>query len=276
MSRLCRACGAENREEAAFCRSCGSPLPKKKKAAVSGVKALADRAVMRFWAITACAAVLLAATGMFVMNRIKERSKVTTINEYTSKFDRIDDAAFGAASAERFHIQSLWWNMSVDDIKRVHPYATASTDPDFISSMTVTQHDYKIKMPHANFMSLGINNGRLYAVKFEFGPHEVFESQALKVPNKDEIMYGRFKGLVMAFRRLYGPPAFVKDDTDKMSPQEAIKSVKAGTYKGSPSNIYMYWDIGDTRAEAVLFGHGKKLHLTVRFLYMPVWRLVGK
>jgi hypothetical protein len=45
---------------------------------------------------------------------------------------------------------------------------------------------------------------------------------------------------------------------------------------GAPSNIYYYWDDGNTRVELVLFGAKDKLHLTVRLLYLPVWKVVGK
>ena len=132
-------------------------------------------------------------------------------------------------------------------------------------------------IPHADFMSLGLYNGRLYAVKFEFGALEHFEAQQLKVPNKDEIMFGRFRGLYKVFTKLYGKPAYEKNDVKKYAMLEGIRLVKAGKMdSGAPSNIYAFWDMGDTKVELVFFGNGTKVHLTVRFLYTPVWNLIGK
>ncbi|HRU38758.1 MAG TPA: hypothetical protein P5511_02680, partial [Candidatus Goldiibacteriota bacterium] len=209
--------------------------------------------------------------------KLDEINKKNTVTKYASLYEKADDMAFGTVKPASFFLQSLFWNMNTAEIKAVYPYATESKDPDFESSMTVLQGEYKVPVPHADFMSLGIYNGKLYAVKFEFGAQEVFEAQQVKIPNKDEIMYGRFKGLYSVFNRLYGKPAFEKNEAKKVAVLDAIKMVKSGrTKSGAPSNVYVYWDVGDTRVELVFFGTGKKVHLTVRFLYMPVWKIAGQ
>jgi hypothetical protein len=167
--------------------------------------------------------------------------------------------------------------MSIDEIRRIYPYMIDSKDPDFVSSWTINQTDYRVPIPHADFISIGVYNGYVYAFKLEFGPMPEFQSQMLKVPNKDEIMYGRFRGLEKMFVELYGPPAFDKDEVKGMELEEAIKTVKSGRLKnGMPSNIYKFWELGPTKAELVFFTTQKRLHLTVRYLYLPVWSRIGK
>ncbi|HPD18555.1 MAG TPA: hypothetical protein PLF61_02705, partial [Candidatus Goldiibacteriota bacterium] len=135
----------------------------------------------------------------------------------------------------------------------------------------------RVVVPHADFISVGVYNGYVYAFKLEFGPMPEFQSQMLKVPNKDEIMYGRFRGLEKIFLELYGPPLQDKDEVKSMKFDEAIKTVKNGRLKnGMPSNIYKSWELGQTKAELVFFSYQKKLHLTVRYLYLPVWNRIGK
>ncbi|HRU39507.1 MAG TPA: zinc-ribbon domain-containing protein, partial [Candidatus Goldiibacteriota bacterium] len=46
--RICKACGAENRDEAKFCRGCGSPLPQVKAPARDLKK---EQEVKRFWSM---------------------------------------------------------------------------------------------------------------------------------------------------------------------------------------------------------------------------------
>jgi len=59
--------------------------------------------------------------------------------------------------------------------------------------------------------------------------------------------------------------------------KEAIKTIKDGKLKnGIPSNIYKAWELGATKAELVFFASKRKLHLTVRYLYLPVWNRIGK
>jgi hypothetical protein len=104
-----------------------------------------------------------------------------------------------------------------------------------------------------------------------------FQSQMLKVSNKDEIMYGRFRGIEKMFLELYGQPLQDKDEVKNMEFEEAIKTVKNGRLKnGMPSNVYKSWELGQTKVELVFFSYQKKLHLTVRFLYIPVWNMIGK
>jgi hypothetical protein len=167
--------------------------------------------------------------------------------------------------------------MSIEDVKKIFPYIVESKDPDFISSWTINQTDYRVSIPHADFISIGVYNNYVYAFKLEFGPMPEFQSQMLKVPNKDEIMYGRFRGLEKIFKELYGPPSFEKDEIKEMELSEAIKTIKSGRLKnGMPSNIYMFWELGQTKAELVFFSNQKRLHLTVRFLYLPVWNRIGR
>ncbi len=264
----------ENRDEAKFCRGCGSPLPRKKTAPVDAAKVAAVRKFwIRFFIIAGAAGLI----GGIILGRLSRATKLEVIKQYTSKYKTADDMAFGTVKPVAFYLEGLNWNVTVADIKNVYPYAVDGKDPDFEGGMTVQQGEYKTPIPHADFMSLGIYNGRLYAVKFEFGALERYEAQQLKVPNKDQIMYGRFRGIYNIFKKLYGEPAFEKNEAKKFEVLEAISLVKSGKMKtGAPSNVYIYWDVGDTRAELVFFGTGRKLHLTVRFLYMPVWKAVGK
>jgi hypothetical protein len=272
--KACKACGLENRDEAKFCRGCGSPLPQKKAAPVDPKK---EKAAKKFWTVLMISLAVTAVIGMVVRGKLSEINKKKVINQYTTKYEIQDDMALGTVTDKVFFLQSLGWNMTQSDIKRVFPYAVDSTDPDFTASMTVAQVEFKVPLPHADFMSLGLYNGRLYAVKYEFGALEKFESQQLKVPDKDEIMYGRFRGLYKTFTKLYGKPAYEKNDVKSYGVIEGIKLVKAGKMPtGKPSNIYIYWNVGYTKVELVFFGNGRKVHLTARFLYTPVWDVVGK
>ncbi len=274
MSRMCKACQTENRDEANFCKSCGSPLPKKKDVIVDKERM---KKVREFWTRVFIIVMVISVILFFVFKRVKYNNQVETYKTYITKYSREDDQAFGTISKDKFFFQSLTWGMSVDEIKRVYPYIIESKDPDFISSYTINQTDYRVVIPHADFISLGIYNGYVYAFKLEFGPMPEFQSQMLKVPNRDEIMYGRFRGLEKIFWELYGPPAIDKDEVKNMELQEAIKTVKAGRLKnGIPSNIYKAWELGATKAELVFFATQKKLHLTVRYLYLPVWNRIGK
>jgi hypothetical protein len=274
MSKTCNACGKENRDEAKFCSSCGSPLPQKKIPPRDRAK---GEAVKKFWLrLFIIAGIIIVAAGI-IINKMSFYGKMEVIKQYTEKYMDVDMAVFSTVTPAEFLLESLSWNMTVNDIKKIYQYAAESPDPDFISSMTVHQSEFKKPLPHADFMSLGIYNGRLYAIKFEFGPLEQFQAQELKVPNKDEIMYARFKGLQQVFTKLFGVPAFEKNEAKKCEVLESIRLVKAGKMDtGAPSNIYYYWDAGNTKVELVLFGAKEKLHLTVRLLYSPVWKAVGK
>lgn len=272
--KVCKACGVENRDEAKFCRSCGSPLPQVKIAPRDIKK---EQAAKKFWGGVMAGLFVLILAAVLINSKMSEYRKMKIVSQYAGKYEKADDMAFGTVKPAAFYLQALNWNVTAADIKKVFPYATDTSDPDFSSSMNVAQPEFKVPVPHANFMSLGLYDNRLYAVKFEFGALEQFEAQQLKVPDKDEIMFGRFKGLYKSFTQLYGAPRYEKNDARKYKVLEGIKHVKAGKMpSGAPSNIYIYWDVGDTRVELVFFGNGKKVHLTVRFLYMPVWNIVGK
>jgi hypothetical protein len=272
--KTCKACGLDNRDEAKFCRGCGSPLPQKKEAPRDLKK---EKAVKKFWTNLMIGLAAAGLVGLAISSKLSGYEKIRVVNEYASKFDKSDDMAFGTVTPKAFYLQSLGWNMTAADIKALFPYAVDSSDPDFLASMTVAQGEFKVPIPHANFMSLGLYNGRLYAVKFEFGALEQFEAQQLKVPNKDEILFGRYRGIYKTFTNLYGRPVKEKNEVGRMPVLEGIKAVKAGKLSsGAPSNIYIFWDVGNTRVELVYFGDGKQAHLTVRYLYIPVWNVVGK
>lgn len=274
MSKVCKACKTENRDEANFCRNCGSPLPKKKDIMIDKNRI---KKIREFWKNVSIIAGVIFIILFFIFKRVESNNKLEIYKSYLTKYNREDDQAFGAISEDKFIFQSLSWGMSIEEIKRIFPYIVESRDPDFISSYLINQTDYKIPIPHANFISIGVYNGYVYAFKLEFGPLPEFQTQMLKVPNMDEIMYGRFRGLEKIFRELYGPPSFEKDEIKKMELQEAIKTVKAGRLKnGMPSNIYLFWKLGRTKAELVFFSSKKKLHLTVRYLYLPVWDRIGR
>ena len=271
MDRNCKACGTLNREEAKFCRSCGSPLPVAKKA-LTAKELQHQKQIQKFWYAFAGSLVVLAVIAVVILAGIKKNQSINAAKEYTEKYMTADDRAFGTIKPGAFLLEGASWKMTISDIKRSFPYATDSNDPDFKASMMISQAQFLTPIPHANFMSLGIYRGMLYAVKFEFGENEKFESQQFKVPNKDEIMYGRFMGLYGAFKKLFGNPSYEKNEISMMPLSEKLKVVKRGSLSdGKPSNAYIAWSIGDTKAELAFFGYGGKLHLTVRFLNDQLW-----
>jgi hypothetical protein len=141
----------------------------------------------------------------------------------------------------------------------------------------VNQSDFKSPLPHANFMSLGIYDDKLYAIKYEFGESAEFQRQVIKIPDAEAILYGRYEGLKKVFTAALGRPAFLKEEAAAYPLHKRLGLIKEEKLPdGKPSNIYMYWTSGDTKTELVLFGSGGKMHLTVRFLYIPVWNIVGK
>ena len=271
MDRNCNACGAVNREEAKFCKSCGSPLPViKKKLTQKEIEHM--KRLEKFWYALLGGLALALIAGFFMLAGMKNAKSLAAAKEYTEKYLTADDRAFGTIKPGDFLLEGMSWKMSAIDIKRNFPYATDSNDPDFKQSMMISQVQFITPIPHANFMSLGIYNGMLYAVKFEFGENEKFESQQFKVPNKDEIMYGRFMGLYTAFKKLFGEPSYEKNEIKAMPLSEKLSKVKKGFLSdGKPSNAYISWSLGGTKAELAFFGYNGKLHLTVRFLNEQLW-----
>ncbi|MCE5300954.1 MAG: zinc ribbon domain-containing protein [Spirochaetia bacterium] len=271
MSRKCNACGLENRDEAKFCSSCGSPLPAVKKQ-VTAQELAHKKAVKKFWIIFFCCTAAAALVLLLVSKQMSHAEKVRTVSRYSTEFMQVDDKTFGAVKPELFSLEAMNWGMTPADIKRIYPYATDSNDPDFPASIMVPQSGFTAPIPHAYFMSLGMYNGKLFAVKFEFGENEKFESQALKTPNKDEVLYGRFLGLYNLFNRDYGAPSFEKFEVKNMPLEEMLKTVNSGVLKdGKPSNIYVAWNVGATKVELAFFGYDNKLHLTLRFLNIVMW-----
>ncbi|MGD0566270.1 MAG: zinc-ribbon domain-containing protein [Candidatus Goldiibacteriota bacterium] len=271
MERKCNACGAQNREDAKFCRSCGSPLPAI-KAKLTQQELAHEKQVQKFWRnlIIGFAVIIIAA--IFLMAYMDKQGGLSVAKLYSEKYASDDDMAFGTIKPGAFVFEGLIWGMGINDLKRVYPYATDSNDPDFKQSMMVAQHDLKTQIPHANFMSLGLYNGKLYALKFEFGENEKFESQQLKIPHKDEIMFGRFTGMYEMFKKLYGDPAYEQYPEKSMDVRKKIAVIKSGELSdGKPSNVYAAWNLKDAKAELAFFGYDGKLHLTVRFLSEPLW-----
>jgi hypothetical protein len=271
MDRNCNACGALNREEAKFCKSCGSPLPViKKKLTQKEIEHAKN--IQKFWYAMLVTVGMIFVGAFFLLSNMKQAKSLAAAKEYAEKYLIADDKAFGTIKPGDFLLEGISWKMSAADLKRNFPYATDSNDPDFKQSMMISQVQFITPIPHANFMSLGIYNGMLYAVKFEFGENEKFESQQFKVPNKDEIMYGRFMGLFTAFTKLYGAPAYEKNEIKTMPLAEKLKVIKRGMLSdGKPSNAYIAWSLGGTKAELAFFGYDGKLHLTVRFLNEKLW-----
>ena len=218
-----------------------------------------------------CLGVILIAA-FIVLAGMKKSRAIAVAAEYTRKYLTADDRAFGTIKPGDFSLEGMTWKMSASDIKRNFPYATDSNDPDFKQSMMISQVQFMTPIPHANFMSLGIYNGMLYAVKFEFGENEKFESQQFKVPNKDEILYGRFMGLYEEFNKIFGGPSYEKNEIKSMPLDLKLKTVKKGVLDtGTPSNAYIAWSAGGTKVELAFFGFNDQLHLTVRFLNEPLW-----
>ena len=276
MAKKCKSCGADNRDEAKFCASCGAPIGAVKEK-IKAVKKPLSPAAVRMRAIIAVVLVLIAVVFIVTASKLKEVRQSKTIDLVKGDFETEDTAVFSGITRGGFEHQGLKWQMAVNQIKGVYRYAADSKDPDFMYSMMVNQPDFLLKLPHANFMSLGIYDNKLYAVKYEFGETEEYLRQVIKIPDGEAVLYGRYLGIRRVFERLYGVPSFVKDDIKKYPVKERLKYLKDGKDKaGNSSNIYITWDLGNTKAELVMFGSGEKAHLTVRFLYMPVWDIVGK
>lgn len=274
MAKKCKSCGMDNREEAKFCASCGAPLSVIKN---KPVKKPASPAAIKFRIILAVSLLVAAAVMVVVMSKVKEAAQLKTVEATKAQFEAQDAAVFSGITAEDFTHQLLKWQVTTNVIKQVYQYAKDSDDPDFMFSMMVSQPDFREKLPHANFLSLGIYDNKLYAVKYEFGETEEYLRQVVKVPDGEAVLYGRYLGLRKVFEKLFGRPSFVKEDIKKYPLKERLQYLKKGKdNQGNSSNIYITWDLGKTKAELVMFGSGEKAHLTVRFLYMPVWDIVGK
>ena len=275
MDRKCNACGEINRGDAKFCKSCGSPLPAI-RAKMTQQELAHEKQVKKFWLTLVVGFAVVITASVFLMRYMDKQKGLSVAKEYSEKYLNDDDMAFGTIKPGAFVFEGLIWGMGINDIKRVYPYCTDTNDPDFKQSLMSTQHDLKTQIPHANFMSLGLYNGKLYALKFEFGENEKFESQQLKIPHKDEIMYGRFTGIYEMFRKLYGEPAFEQYPEKLMDVRTKIATVKSGELSdGKPSNVYLAWDLKDTKAELAFFGYEGKLHLTIRFLSEPAWDMAN-
>ena len=271
MDRKCNACGELNRGDARFCKNCGSPLPAI-KVKLTQQELAHEKQVKKFWRNMIIGLAVVAVAGYFLMFYINRAKAASTAEQYSTKYLSADDMAFGTIKPGAFVFEGLTWGMDINDLKRIYPYAIASNDPDFKQSLMVEQHDLKTQIPHANFMSLGLYNGKLYALKFEFGENEVFADQQLRIPFKDDIMYGRFTGLYTIFKKFFGDPAVEQYPEKSMELRKKIAVIKSGAMPdGSPANGFAGWILKDTKAELAFFGYDGKLHLTIRFLNEPLW-----
>ncbi len=271
MDRACKACGASNREDAKFCRSCGSPLPAVKPRDLAAEKRKAE-SERKFWTAAFIVIFIAGLAGYLIYTQYEGVSKVRVVSKYEQKFASADERVFVGISPTTFKFQGLSWGMTKEDIKKLYKYPNDSNDPDFEKSIMISQSEFLYPMPHANFLSLGMHNGRIYAFKMEYGENESFQNQTLKVPDKEEILYGRFMGICAVFKKMFGAPSFEKNDVKNMELVKKLAVIKGGVLgDGQPSNIYLRWNVGVTRIEAAFFGFNKELHLTVRFLNGPLW-----
>jgi hypothetical protein len=269
---ICKACGTENRDEARFCSSCGVPLPQKKDTKEIRTRTTNVSTVKTFWMPVFGVIAVVAIAGYLIFKQIDSGRKLEVFKEYTGKYLSQDEQAFAGLNAkDKGIIEGLSWDMKLSDVKKLYPFAKEAKDPDFLSSLFVGQEQLKSIIPHANFMSLGIYEDKLYGIKFELGSTEKAQSQAIEVPNAEIILYARFSGLYKAFKILYGEPAFEKNEVEKEPLLKRPDIIKSGT-----NNSYVFWVIGNTKLELVLFGFQDQVKLTCRLLYMPVWQLVGK
>jgi|GEM_PF-1157091 hypothetical protein len=280
MDRTCKACGVSNRDDAKFCKSCGSPLPAVKQADIEKEKEHKKNA-SRFWRTASAIFAAVCVIVFFIYKSADSVRKDSIAREYSSKNIQTDTKTFSGIKPERFLYQGLMWNMTASDIKKIYAYVTDTNDPDFSRSMLITQPQFKDALPNANFMSLGIYEDRLYAVKMEFGDHAVYDSAQLKQPNGEYLMYGRFEGIISVFNQLFGEPSYVQNAGSYLKREQKIRDIKAGTISsgkdaGKPANVYMNWTIGGTKAEVAFFGFNEDLHLTVRFLNISVWDSLQK
>jgi len=268
---ICKACGTENRDEAKFCSSCGVPLPQKKEQSKKGQAAHVST-FRSFWMPIFTVAAIIGIGGYFIFHQIDSGRKIEVYKDFSEKYLNQDELAFAGVDVKTKNlIEGLAWDMKSADLKKIYPFAKEAKDPDFVGSFFVGQEQLKTMIAHANFMSLGMFDDKLYGVKFEFGATEKSTSQAIEVPNNDIIIYARFEGLYKALKLLYGQPTVARDNVEKLPLLKRPELVKSGA-----DNIYVFWAIGNTKLEIVLFGFQDQLKLTLRLLYMPVWSTMGK
>ena len=163
MAKKCKSCGADNRDEAKFCASCGAPIGAVKEK-IKAVKKPLSPAAVRMRAIIAVVLVLIAVVFIVTASKLKEVRQSKTIDLVKGDFETEDTAVFSGITRGGFEHQGLKWQMAVNQIKGVYRYAADSKEPDFMFSMMVNQPDFLLKLPHANFMCLGIYDNKLYAV----------------------------------------------------------------------------------------------------------------
>jgi len=280
MAKTCKNCGFDNRDNASFCSECGVPLPKQgtdtaapaAKQAYLRRKPLSMKGIIIFLSVVA---VLIAGAALFLKNASDKR-KTAAYDVTRSKFTGSDAVLFAGVREGVFTFEKLRFGMTEDEIRKIYPFAKVSNDPDFIASLMVPQAELKEPFPHASFMSLGMYAGRLYAMKFEFGPSEDFQRQVVKIPDSDFVLYGRYEGITGLLKGMLGRPEFEKNEAAGKGPVTArVKHVKAGTVNGTGTNVYIYWIVGGVKTEVVLFSVNSKMHFTIRFLDNKIWEKIG-
>ncbi|MFP4466663.1 MAG: zinc-ribbon domain-containing protein [Candidatus Goldiibacteriota bacterium] len=277
MPKICRSCGKENRDEAVFCSECGVPLAKKnKEIKQSPAQRAKNEKIKKFRRNIIAGGAAAVIIILIVMMQVRQAGKLKTVLEYAEKYKQQDEAVFSGISSGNFSFEGLSWGMNIAAVKSVYPFAEESNDPDFTASLMIPRENFKKDIPHAGFMSLGIYMGALYAAKIEFSPSKEHTRQQVKIPDSDERLFGRFLGLYRTFEKLYGKPSYSKYEVEDEKILDRIKLIKKGTLpSGKKSNVYMYWTIGDTRAELVSFGDGSRIYVTVRFLNMPLFKMAS-
>ncbi|MEI7639994.1 MAG: zinc-ribbon domain-containing protein [bacterium] len=275
MSVICKACSTENRDDARFCAICGVPLPAKKEPEQyqQQYPKTETKVSGKFLAYVIITLLVAGAITGIVFGIMSNAKKNETITKYTGIYEESDRANFSGINASQLNFEGLNWNMNLGQLKKVYPFLKQSSDPDFFSSVFVGQQMFKRFIPHANFMSLGMYEGKLYAVKMEFSDTDRYKAQEVGVPNSEFIIYGRFKGLLKVMKAIYGEPAYEKSDIKGSDIVSKVRDIKNSVPN---SNLYIYWMIGKTKVELVLFGYKRQIKLTVRMLYMPIWSLIGK
>ncbi len=277
MAKTCKNCGFENRENASFCSQCGVPLQKHGLEANRAYGVRRKPFTLKEILIFVSVITLIAVAAFAFLKNDSDKRKIAVYDETRTKFSGSDAVLFSGVKEENFIFEKLRFGMTEEEIRKIYPFAKISNDPDFIASIMVPQAELKEPFPHANFMSLGMYAGRLYAIKFEFGPSEDFQRQVVKIPDADFRLYGRYEGIATLLKGMLGRPDFEKNEAaEKSSIPAKVKYIKDGVVNGKGTNVYIYWIKGGVKTEVVLFSINSKLHFTLRFLDNKIWEKIGK
>lgn len=289
MSRVCKNCGAENRDLAQFCNGCGVPLPKITKADEKKIQEMEQKA-KKFWNMVFAGAAVACVALFCIFSYIGENRKKQTVKQFADAYIYTDRNVFAGIAAKPFSLLGLTWGMPTSEIMKAFPGSTNERDPDFRGTLMVktVAEGFKNyngtggKVPHASFMNLGIYLDKLYAIKFEFSETPEPLSQMIKVPDKEFRLYGRYLGVYRVFTELLGSPKMVFDQYKEGDLVKKVIGVTRGSSSGTTkNNIFIYWENGDTRTEIAVFGiknarNEDELKFTVRFFYLPVYQRLAQ